>query len=80
MALLKVLCARHFGIAPGYADAGPDLPAMLAVADAALLIGEPALLAGTRRSASARSIWRVLDRRMTGLPFVCAFWAGRLAW
>jgi chorismate dehydratase len=76
VALVKVLCARYFGIAPAFADAGPDLPAMLAVADAALLIGEPALLApyealGLRKIDLGAS-WTA----MTRLPFVYAFWAG----
>jgi chorismate dehydratase len=76
VALVKVLCARHFGIAPAYIDAGPNLAAMLAVADAALLIGEPALLApydtlGLRKIDLGAS-WTT----MTGLPFVYAFWAG----
>jgi chorismate dehydratase len=76
VALVKVLCARHFGIAPAYVEARPDLPAMLAGADAALLIGEPALLApyeavGLRKIDLGAS-WTA----MTGLPFVYAFWAG----
>ena len=50
---------------------------MLAVADAALLIGEPALLARLRTPLGLQKIdlgaaWKA----MTGLPFVYAFWAG----
>src|SRR5690348_13868310 len=43
VALTRVLCARHFGIQPSYIHAAPDLDRMLAQADAALVIGDPAL-------------------------------------
>ena len=76
VALLKVLCARYFGIAPAYADAGPDLTAMLAVADAALLIGEPALLASYEALGLRKIDLGTCWTGMTGLPFVYAFWAG----
>lgn len=42
-ALTKILCARHWQIAPQFRETPPDLPAMLAQNDAALLIGDPAL-------------------------------------
>ena len=42
-ALTKILCARHWQIAPQFQEMPPDLPAMLAAHDAALLIGDPAL-------------------------------------
>ncbi len=42
-ALTKILCARHWQIAPQFQEMPPDLPAMLAANDAALLIGDPAL-------------------------------------
>lgn len=42
-ALTKILCARHWHIAPEYSESTPDLAAMLQTADAALLIGDPAL-------------------------------------
>jgi chorismate dehydratase len=42
-ALTKILCARHWQIAPQFREMAPDLPAMLASNDAALLIGDPAL-------------------------------------
>jgi chorismate dehydratase len=76
VALLKVLCTRYFGIAPVYADAGPDLPAMLGIADAALLIGEPALLASYEAFGLRKIDLGACWSRMTGLPFVYAFWAG----
>lgn len=42
-ALVRLLCASHWGIQPEFIDAAPDPSAMLAQADAALVIGDPAL-------------------------------------
>jgi chorismate dehydratase len=42
-ALTKILCADRWRIAPKFSEAAPDLEAMLQDADAALLIGDPAL-------------------------------------
>jgi chorismate dehydratase len=42
-ALTKILCARHWQIAPQFQEMAPDLGEMLASNDAALLIGDPAL-------------------------------------
>ncbi|HVA72666.1 MAG TPA: menaquinone biosynthesis protein [Candidatus Limnocylindrales bacterium] len=42
-ALVRLLAAGHWGIDPEFADAAPDPAAMLAKADAALVIGDPAL-------------------------------------
>jgi chorismate dehydratase len=63
----------------------PDLESMLAVADAALLIGDPALLALEDREARALRTGEqllYLDlahewHSFTGLPWVSAFWALR---
>jgi chorismate dehydratase len=41
--LVRVLCQRHWKIAPEFIDAAPDADAMLGRADAALIIGDPAL-------------------------------------
>jgi chorismate dehydratase len=43
VALARVVCDRAFGIQPELYDHGPDLPAMLSSADAALMIGDKAL-------------------------------------
>ena len=78
VALVRVLCARAFGIHPALEPRGPDLAAMLAGCDAALMIGDNALFAepqdlkGVERI-DLGDVWT----RMTGLPFVYAFWAGR---
>jgi len=42
-ALVRLLCARHWGISPEFIEMEPDPAAMLSQADAALLIGDPAL-------------------------------------
>lgn len=77
VALTRVLCARHWGIEPAFVPAAPDLAGMLAQADAALLIGDPALVADPAAHDALKldlgSEWRA----MTGLPFVYAVWAGR---
>src|SRR6266446_3751285 len=41
--LVRVLCQRHWNIAPEFIDAAPDVDEMLGRADAALIIGDPAL-------------------------------------
>ncbi len=42
-ALTRILCEMRWKIAPEFFEAEPDLPSMLQSADAALLIGDPAL-------------------------------------
>src|SRR5258708_1475843 len=41
--LTRILCAEKWKIAPQFFESPPDLPAMLQQADAALIIGDPAL-------------------------------------
>jgi chorismate dehydratase len=41
--LTRILCAKRWNFAPEFFEAAPDLAAMLQQADAALLIGDPAL-------------------------------------
>ena len=76
VALTRVMAARYFGIAPSFVDYGPDLAGMIARADAALLIGDPALLAdyeplGLQKIDLGAAWWD-----FTGLPFVYACWTG----
>lgn len=77
VALTRILCARRWGIAPAFTPAEPNLDAMLARADAALVIGDPAMAidAGARglRKIDLGGEWHA----MTGLPFVYAMWTGR---
>jgi chorismate dehydratase len=42
-ALVRILCKHHWQISPEFFEADPDLPVMLKQAEAALLIGDPAL-------------------------------------
>jgi len=88
VALTRVMCARAFGIAPAFVPHGPDLPAMLALADAALVIGDNALfldggplVVGEGAGARVADVQKIdlgeLWLRTTGLPFVYAFWVGR---
>jgi chorismate dehydratase len=73
-ALVRVLLHERLGRQPQYVPMGPNLVDMLAVADAALLIGDPALdHEGDAACLDLGQEW--LER--TGLPFVFAFWAGR---
>jgi chorismate dehydratase len=73
-ALVKILLRERLGRDPQYVPMGPRLVDMLAVADAALLIGDPAL---DHEEDAARLDLGEEWARLTGLPFVYAFWAGR---
>lgn len=78
VALCKVLLAKWLGGPREYRSMDPDLETMLASCDAALLIGDPALLI------QRTSYTTVIDlaeewRKHTGKPFVFAFWAVREA-
>lgn len=88
VALTRVMCARVFGIQPAFAPHAPELPEMLAEADAALVIGDKALFLNAGplqvgQGAQARTVQvekidlGELWLTTTGLPFVYAFWAGR---
>ncbi len=84
VALVSVLCARLFKIEPTLARRRPNLQVMLADCDAALIIGDIALLLDPRKSEGGRlkSDVEKIDlgeawMKLTGLPFVYAFWAGR---
>ena len=92
VALVGVLCAQLFKIQPAFEAHGPDLADMLARCDAALIIGDNALLVDhtmvrrqpdtTRETTAGDSAIEKIDlggawTTMTGLPFVYAFWAGQ---
>ncbi len=77
VALARIILARRYGVAPRIEPLAPVLDGMLAAADAALIIGDPAL----RIDPQALDC-HVLDlgaawTEMTGLPMVFAIWAGR---
>jgi predicted solute-binding protein len=75
--LARILCARQFEIAPSYVPHAPDLEAMLASCDAAVLIGDPALFVDHRALSADKIDMGQSWSDLTGLPFVWAFWAGR---
>ena len=77
IALTRVLCAERFDIRPEFRPAAPDLASMLADADAAVLIGDPALFIDHRAMGVEKIDLGAEWTDMTGLPFVWAFWAGR---
>jgi chorismate dehydratase len=77
VALLRVLCEERFNIGPEFVPAAPDLERMIADADAALLIGDPALFADQDALGLEKIDLGEEWTAMTGLPFVWAFWAGR---
>jgi chorismate dehydratase len=54
-ALTRILCDRKWKIAPEFFEMPPDLSAMLQCADAALLIGDPALRLSLEIEAGARA-------------------------
>lgn len=75
--LARVILERRYGAEPEAITHAPDLEAMLRIADAALIIGDPAL-----RIDPARLGYHTYDLgaewvEMTGLPMVFAVWAGR---
>jgi chorismate dehydratase len=76
--LARVILERQYGAEFVSVPHAPDLDAMLRVADAALIIGDPAL----RLESSTLRSYEVHDLgaewvEMTGLPMVFAVWAGR---
>ncbi|HXN48251.1 MAG TPA: menaquinone biosynthesis protein [Bryobacteraceae bacterium] len=75
--LARVILSRRYGVEPQAVSMPPDLPSMLEAADAALVIGDPALrLEPVRLGLAALDLggeWC----EMTGLPMVFAVWAAR---
>jgi chorismate dehydratase len=76
VALTRIVLSRRYGAEPQVAACAPDLASMLERADAALIIGDPAL-----RLDPASLPYLVADlgqewTEMTGLPMVFAVWAG----
>ena len=77
VALTRILCAQRWGIAPAFAPADPDLAVMLAQADAALVIGDPALAIDAGSLGLIKTDLGAEWHALTGLPFVYAMWTGR---
>jgi chorismate dehydratase len=74
-ALIQILLGRFYGLGVSYQPAPPRLEDMLESNDAALIIGDPAMLIDR----SALYVYDLAEewRKHTGLPFVFAFWAIR---
>ncbi len=77
VALTRILCARRWNIAPQLTPSEPDLGAMLARADAALIIGDPALSIDPAARGVIKTDLGSEWKALTGLPFVYAMWSGR---
>ncbi|MCP2307163.1 chorismate dehydratase [Kitasatospora paracochleata] len=78
--LARLLLEEREGVRPEYFGCPPDLDAMLAEADAAVLIGDPALRASLEqapRQGLAVHDLGAMWKEWTGLPFVFAVWAAR---
>lgn len=75
VALLRVLCEKVYGAKPEFIPKDPKLKDMLRDCDAALVIGDPALLAQTEgyHVRDLAADWK----QFTGKSFVFAFWAVR---
>ncbi|GJF28302.1 chorismate dehydratase [Kitasatospora sp. NE20-6] len=78
--LARLLLEEREGVRPEYFSCPPDLDAMLEHADAAVLIGDPALRASLEQAPDQGldvhdlgALWK----EWTGLPFVFAVWAAR---
>jgi chorismate dehydratase len=76
-ALVRILCAERFHIAPEFTPHPPDPERMLREFDAALIIGDPALYLDVQAARVDKYDLGTEWTAMTGLPFVWAFWAGR---
>ena len=77
VALAHIVLSRRYGVEPRFQPCAPDLASMLDKADAALIIGDPAL-----RIDLSSLPYEAVDLgqewvELTGLPMVFAVWAGR---
>jgi predicted solute-binding protein len=76
VALAAILMQRAFGATPQPVSMAPDLDAMLARADAALIIGDRALFLDHAAAGASKIDLGERWTALTGLPFVYAFWTG----
>lgn len=74
-ALIQIILGRFYEISASYASSPPVIDEMLRTNDAALIIGDPAMLIDR----SALHVYDLAEEwiKHTGLPFVFAFWAVR---
>lgn len=76
-ALLRILCSESFGVEAEFRPMPPDPAGMLQRCDAALVIGDAALFFDHAAAGVAKIDLGEEWTRLSGLPFVWAFWAGR---
>lgn len=84
-AYVQIMAKRFWNISAAFMPHAPDLDAMLAACDAALLIGDPALLAledsaSRRQRTGEELVYMDLGaewRKLTGLPWISALWGVR---
>jgi chorismate dehydratase len=74
--LARIILERRYGARPSVVAHAPDLDRMLASADAALIIGDPALRIDPAALAYPSYDLGTEWTEMTGLPMVFAVWAG----
>jgi predicted solute-binding protein len=74
--LSRIILTEKFGCDPQLISHTPDLPAMLGLADAALLIGDAALRVDPATLPLATLDLGEQWTELTGLPMVFAVWAG----
>jgi chorismate dehydratase len=74
-ALIQIILGRFYELSPSYISSPPVIGEMLRANDAALIIGDPAMLIDR----SGLEVYDLAEewRNHTGLPFVFAFWAVR---
>jgi chorismate dehydratase len=77
--LLQILCYETFGVDAEFIPMSPEPVAMLRRCDAALIIGDPALFFDHAKAGLTKVDLGDAWTKLTGLPFVWAFWAGRAA-
>ncbi|MFO7171400.1 MAG: menaquinone biosynthesis protein [Bacillota bacterium] len=80
--LTRILLRELYGVEPEYLTMDPDLGAMLAVADAALIIGDAAIITAYLVAQGEYPGVEALDlgaewKRLTGYPMVYALWVIR---
>ena len=75
--LARVILREHFGVEPRITQARPVLREMLASADAALIIGDPALCLNPEGEGFACLDLGEEWFHLTRLPFVFAAWSGK---
>jgi chorismate dehydratase len=75
--LSRLVLARRYGVRPALVSMPPHLPSMLEAADAALLIGDPALRLDYHALPLATYDLGAEWMDLSGLPMVFAVWARR---